>query len=62
MEDCRFKLSEVCSCRLEMPHKVVARRPRNLSLQELEKYKAKLEQRLKEVNDRIKAIERKGQR
>jgi hypothetical protein len=59
MEDCRFKLSEVCSCGCAPHHAIGIGRTGPDTLKSLEQYRKQLEEELQRVNNRIKEIDRK---
>jgi ArsR family transcriptional regulator len=61
LEDCRIKVSRVCSCGCREEDVIVARQSRAENLRSLKAYKRKLEAELKRVDKRLKALaEEKG--
>ena len=59
MEDCRFKISEICSCECGQPQRITVRRTPEDSLESLERYRKDLEKELERVNRRISEVDRK---
>jgi DNA-binding transcriptional ArsR family regulator len=62
LENCCHDLIEVCTCEPGRPSRVVFRRSRGASLEELKKHRDRLEAELKAVTEKINALDREGKK
>jgi DNA-binding transcriptional ArsR family regulator len=58
MAECRDRLSTVCACGHHVSFRMALRRRHGGSLKELERYRAKLEEELRRVKERISELEK----